>query len=884
MSSTASAGSNAPPLPLVYSLTKLEYGEPLISEVGGKGLSLIDCSKAGFPVPAGFVLSVSFFEPWLETIKSSQEWKYFVTDRSKDACDALKECCSSLKLNATQRQHLNTAMKTNFDNEPNLLVAVRSSSPEEDLVQASFAGGYETTLGVTSDTLLDAIQTSFASALDFRVVQYKLQNELDTMTPRIAVVVQHQLNSQVSGVGFSLNPRNNAYDEAVISANFGLGETVVAGVVTPDTFVVDKVKHSIVSKNVSDKKQACLLNDEGGIREEENPDQSASSLSDVQILEVASLVANVEKHMGKAVDTEWAYENNKLYLLQARPITVYLPLFPEMITEPGEQKYLYIDFLVMTQGFSSPMSVLGLDIWGRVLEKVQPFMTHGKDGIFWELHGRNFFHVSNMLATPGGSAGMAQGFALHDGNTARILETIDLKEYTPSKVTEKNKGMMWARFKLLFRMLPSLFHGLWQGDNAMDWYVTKADDLFERFGHGGAEESLESELSFEEEVGKVMGAWEELVDLFGCLVASFYSTWRLEKLFAGDEEVKDLLVTLNMDLVANPTSEMGHAMLQLASFSELQETQSGEEFLKRIEDRKYSVEFLDAYEEYMRKFGCRGMMEIDIASSRCSEDPAHFFRRIKQIDVGNNQILTVRERKEAAYQTLLEHASQKGKEKKFKYHANVVQKVSGYREHGKYMCVYLISYLRRRALALGEKWVKEGRLDKADEIFSLRVDDIAEGELSPGLDLKKIIRMNTAAYEMVANVSEWPTVFDSRGKILRAPREDVCGGFSGDPISPGTVRGIAKVLNTPYEKPLERGEVLVTKATEPSWTPIFINASAVVLEVGGPLQHGAIIAREYGIPCVSGLDNATKDIVDGDLLEVDGTNGIVKILSDDDRE
>ena len=518
----------------------------------------------GFPVPPGFVLSVAFFEPWLHKIKSTNEWKAFTQDPSKEACDALKKQCDSLKLDTRQEQALNGALHANFPNEPKLLVAVRSSSPEEDLIQASFAGGYETTLGVTRDNLLQAIQVSFASALDFRVVQYKLQNGLDIMMPRIAVVVQQQLASDVSGVGFSLNPQNNCYDEAVISANFGLGETVVAGIVTPDTFVVDKVKKSIVSKNISDKKHAYRLNNDagGGVREEVNLEPTASTLMDEQILQVASLITDVESHMGKPVDTEWAIQDNKLYLLQARPITVYFPLFPEMITPPGEQKYLYIDFLVMTQGFSKQMSVLGLDIWGRILEKVQPFMPHGEDGIFWELHGREYIHLSNMLATPGGQAGIAQAFALHDGNTGKILETIDLKEYKPLTMTEKNKGMVCRRLRYLFRVLQSILHGLWQGENAMDWYVAKADELFERFRQNGTEESLpNNNKAFEEQVNMVVAEWEELVNLFAGVVVSLYSTWRLEKMFAGDDDAKSLLVSLNMDLDANPTSEMGHLQI-----------------------------------------------------------------------------------------------------------------------------------------------------------------------------------------------------------------------------------------------------------------------------------------------------------------------------------
>lgn len=872
--------------PLIYSLRPSESalgGNATISEVGGKGLSLIDCNKAGFPVPAGFVLSVAFFEAWLETIKSSNAWKAFARDQTKDACDALKEHCSSLKLDVTQRQELDAAMQTNFHNEPNLLVAVRSSSPEEDLVQASFAGGYETTLGVTRDTLLAAIQTSFASALDFRVVQYKLQNGLDIMTPKIAVVVQQQLDSQVSGVGFSLNPQNNAYDEAVISANFGLGETVVAGVVTPDTFVVDKVKHSIVSKNVSDKKQAYLLNNEGGIREEVNADPSASALSDEQILEVASLVADVEEHMGKPVDTEWAYENNELYLLQARPITVYLTLFPEMITEPGEQKFLYSDLIAQTQGFSDPLSVLGLDIWAKMLEKAKPFMAHGQDGVVWEIHGREYINLSNVLSTWGGETIVVKLFSLYEGTTRRALEMLDLKEYTPYHIAEKNKGMMWGRLKQFIRILPSFIHSLWNPEHAMDDYVEEVDRTMQRFGQGGTEETSGKTLTFGEEVDATMTVFQALVPKIGGMLMSFWSKWRLHKMFEGDKEVQDLLVALNMDLTGNPTSEMGHAMLHLASFPEVQETLTGEEFVLRLNDETYSKEFLDAYDDFMFKYGCRGIKEIDIATPRSYEDPVDFFKRIKLIDVGDNQILTTKKRKEEAYQTLLERAARIGKEKQFKHHATVIQRVGGYREHGKYMFVFMVAFLRRKALVLGKQWAKEGRLENPEDIFYLSIDEVTRAQETPELNLKPLVAKNVAPYEAVANVTEWPTIVDSRGKIFRAPREDVEDGLGGDPISPGTVRGRAKVLASPYEKPLERGEVLVTKATEPSWTPIFINASAVVLEVGGPLQHGAIIAREYGIPCVSGVDNATKEIKDGDLLEVDGTNGVVKILADDDE-
>ena len=202
----------------------------------------------------------------------------------------------------------------------------------------------------------------------------------------------------------------------------------------------------------------------------------------------------------------------------------------------------------------------------------------------------------------------------------------------------------------------------------------------------------------------------------------------------------------------------------------------------------------------------------------------------------------------------------------------------------------MLALFRERALAVGEKFVSEGRVDSKEQIFDLTIEQVALAEAnddgSAPHDLRPWIESNTLPIKQVEHVRNWPTVIDSRGKIIRGThkRKTLDGGqendslLLGDPIAPGTVKGRAKVLLEPYEKPLERGEILVARFTEPSWTPIFINASAVVMEIGGPLQHGAIIAREYGIPCVSGLHDATKKIQDGDLIEVDGSSGTVNVI------
>jgi rifampicin phosphotransferase len=194
---------------------------------------------------------------------------------------------------------------------------------------------------------------------------------------------------------------------------------------------------------------------------------------------------------------------------------------------------------------------------------------------------------------------------------------------------------------------------------------------------------------------------------------------------------------------------------------------------------------------------------------------------------------------------------------------------------------------RRHARRIGAKFIEQGRLDAVEDIFNLTMKEISNAQNDKNMDLRSLIAFHLEPYEAVKHVKDWPLLIDSRGKILRENRSNDTGEpnvLLGDPIAPGKIQGKAKVLHFAYEKPLLSGEVLVARFTEPSWTPIFINASAVIMEVGGPLQHGAIIAREYGIPCISGLTNATSLIHDGVMLEVDGSSGTIRILRDNKND
>ncbi len=362
------------------------------------------------------------------------------------------------------------------------------------------------------------------------------------------------------------------------------------------------------------------------------------------------------------------------------------------------------------------------------------------------------------------------------------------------------------------------------------------------------------------------------------MIAAMYALSKLKKIFDGDE-IADEIGVLGMGLSNNPTDQMANAMKNLASHKEFKAIGSYDIYEEKIINRDFSESFLEIYDRFIYVYGSRGFGEIDVANMRNAENYESFYSQLKMIDTSGVKEERFSEKRHIAYEKLLNCARSKKKEKKFRKYADTYQKLFGYREWPKYLLTVYVESIRNIALSIGEKWVRERRLDNIQEVFSLHAKEIDLGLQDDGLDLRCLIEMNLRQYKRVEKVMQWPIIIDSRGKIFVEKRVSEQGDLLGDGVSAGIVRGRAKVMSDPFEKNLEHGEILVTRATEPSWTPIFIKASGIVLEIGSTLQHGAIIAREYGLPCVCGIVNATLEIKDGDVIEVDGTNGIVKILN-----
>ena len=282
-------------------------------------------------------------------------------DSRATLCNALKEHCPALSLEAAQREALEDVRKILAGRGDDVLFAVRSSSPEEDLVSASFADGYETRLGVRGHELEQALLHCFASTFDERVFVYKREHGFDVLSPRLAVVVQQQIASEVAEVGFSLNPLTNDYDEAVIDANWGLGESVAAGLASPDHFVVDKVSGKLIQKKLGAKQVSIWLGRDRGTVERQGYRSTDLTLSKAQLGELVDVLCRIEELYGRPTDIEWAYADSQLHVLQARPITTHVPLPPEMATNPGERRRLYVD-AALSKGLTTnePISPLGL--------------------------------------------------------------------------------------------------------------------------------------------------------------------------------------------------------------------------------------------------------------------------------------------------------------------------------------------------------------------------------------------------------------------------------------------------------------------------------------------------------------------------------------------
>jgi len=865
---------------------------PTLDQVGGKGMSLITSKKQGFNVPQAALLATEFFKPWMEQLKSSSEWQAFVQasdDERVSVSKDVKDFCQALVFSVEQKKTL-TEIYDYLQSEGIILMAVRSSSPEEDLEGTSFAGIYETVLGVTINQLEPAINTCFASALDERVVAYKQQGGFDPLDPKIAVVIQKQIASAVSGVAFSLNPVNNAYDQCVINANFGLGETVVDGTITPDQAVVDKVTNTIMEKTPGKKDIAIYLKAGGGTESRQPGSPFEFCLTDDQISAVTALTTRIEAVYGKPMDIEWAYEGEQLYLLQARPITAYYKIPAEMMTQPGEQKNLYHDGTLTEQGLFENLSPLGGDLFisiGRLITPGVPaedFMSIDR-GMGFHSAGRFYTHFGRMLKILGKNNAV-KTYRLTDSLGSQILDSMELKEYIPKKLP---KGFVKNLIKTGLGAMVFI-RPLMRAKSKPDEYLQHYVDENERL-RLAIKTEYERDASFEDFcltsfllVGEHMNGVQ-----LPALMASEPVRGKLKKMFKNEpESVQEHLQSIEKSFPNNVTIEMGLLLYELSQLPDIRQIGTAQEFVQKFDANQLSPEFMQKWQSFMDNYGFRGPKELDIATPRYYEKPREVFALLKTMENQDDPEWTPQgifdrgaKRRVESVQFLDEYLAKKSrrKAKAFRKNYKLLENFGAYRESPKYYLIMVIDYLRRRALALGDEWVKAGRLDSADQVFDLLWDEFKQTEVDSSLDIRLLANTNRDYFAQFNPNNDPPTVIDSRGfipKLPPQPRQE--NELAGTPVSSGLIVGKVKVLKRADEKPVLPGDILVTKATDPGWTTLFINAGGVLLESGGMLQHGASVAREMGKPCIVGIQDVTKILKEGQTVDMDADTGVIKII------
>ena len=604
-----------------------------LAEVGGKGYSLIRMVEAGLPVPPGAVLTTEFFAPWFDEIRASAAWAALAdttADKWATLCNELKGLCLALRLTETQRQSLADLRKNLAALGDDVLFAVRSSSPEEDLASASFAGGYETRLGVRPADLDDAVRHCFASSLDERVLVYKKEHGFDVLSPRIAVVVQQQIDSEVAGVGFSLNPLTNDYDEAVIDANWGLGESVVAGLVSPDHFIVDKVGRQVVDKKLGAKQVSIWLDPDGGTIERKGHRSADLTLNDAQLGELTDVMCRIEELYEKPTDIEWAYAGGRLHVLQARPITTYVPLPPEMVTKPGERRRLYVD-AALSKGLTinKPISPMGLDwmedLISPVLEELVGTDVTPEEGLAFSVGGRFYMNLSNMMWVASPKA-LSKSSAPNDVLMAEILANVDAKRYrAATRPPWMRFGILWSFPRVLWLLRGCFWNTLWAiltPERAHRTYQRKVD-AFELELTKNVDYTLpldEFRRTYAAPLGPMLNV--TMPALLAGLVSADLVVRR------NSVEAKALAEKLKLGFTGNVVVEMGIALFRLVKLLDRSDFQDLTRLAERIENRQMSAEFLSAWDAFLATFGCRGPLEMDLASPRYADDPGLALRQM----------------------------------------------------------------------------------------------------------------------------------------------------------------------------------------------------------------------------------------------------------------
>ena len=886
-------------IPLVVPLESLDRTSLPIA--GGKAANLGELIGAGFAVPTGFCVTTAAYalasaelEPLLAelAITRSDEVAHLA-----ELASAARATLLRATIPASVRQAVTSAYQTLFQEEP-IPVSVRSSATAEDLLEASFAGQQDTFLNIIGiEAVLAAIQRCWASLWTDRAISYRASLGLDPRGVRLAVVVQRMVDARVAGVLFTANPLTGKRRESVIEANPGLGEAVVSGATNPDHFVVRTATGEIVERRLGDKQVIIQATLSGGTqRMEADAHGTDACLSDDQVRTLVELGGGVEAHFGFPQDIEWALDaSGQIFLLQARPITTLFPL-PADAPSTDEILRVYLSFGIQ-QGTYRPFTPMGISALRLITSGFLAFMGLPPGNplagprFVTEAACRLSFDVTGALRTSLGRTFLIQAMEeaeLHAATSFRHL----VADPRLSLVKTRRRAFVRALLLLLIRSgMPWYLLQALVSPRAADARVLRLVKKLRAAGLLTEDANAETRLALVERL--LFESPRLFLQVSPAMLAGMQAFDLAKRLLGDLATVSECQVVLGGS-PSNPTTRMNLALWEL---SEQVRVDPGEARLvqdtaaaRLAEDYhagRLPPSFQRGLAHFLGEYGHLGVAELDLGVPRWSEDPGYVLMNLAGLqqmrDPAQAPDVQV-QRAQRSARAMVEALSCRAGQQHWLagqlagFCLRRAHTLAGFREMTRFVVALVLAQARTLLVPIGEEMFQDGRLSQAEDIFFLTLPEIHAA--LTGVDLRTEISERRASYVREGTRRHVPLVLLSDGTEPTAQPQGAplaSGALQGAPASPGRVTGKARVILDPYGATLSPGEILVAPTTDPGWTPLFLQASGLVMEMGGAMAHGAIVAREYGIPAVVGVPGATERIATGMRLTVDGTAGTVVI-------
>ena len=879
-----------------------------LSRVGGKGLNLTKLALAGFPVPAGFIVATDGYEVFvgragLTDLLAAEMSAIDTVDPAALAAlsDGIRRRFQASEMPSEISEQIVAAYGT-LGRPP---IAVRSSATAEDLPGMSFAGQQDTFLNVIGDeALLRAVVNCWSSLWTARAIAYRARYGIDQSNVSLAVVVQEMVQSDTSGVLFTANPLSGRRTETVIDATFGLGEALVSGHVEPDHFIVDSDTDKIILRELGAKSTTIKGQAAGGVITESTDARREQAITDEQIIQLTELGRNVANYYGDPQDIEWAFLNGKLYLLQSRPITSLFPV-PHSPQDTDRQVYISLGAI---QGVLGPFTPLGLDMLRGMFAGIAQIFANDAtlydQALLYSAAERPWIKVTGALKSPIGRLVFGRVLPMVEPGAAQsIRDLVAEPQFQGAAVSRRSIA---AAVPFILRVLraarrafldPEAHVHFVQGD--IEEHIASVTERTDKTSTLAERVELLEWISYNAQFPFL------LPRLIPPIIVGYASLGLLSKiaylLSHSDPEIQpEMALEITRSLPNNVTTEMDLQLWRLASRIRDDTAASGsfqaedaETIASDFQAGTLPPTILRALEEFLNRYGMRGVAEIDIGRVRWRDQPVSIVRSLQSYlsieDESRAPDRVFEKGKDDALKTINRLADSSTRVwgtplagRLVHFLAKRVRVLAGLRESPKFTMVRISGILRKALLESGQELKDCGVLEQPDDLFYMTVRELKTLAMGAPGDWKKLVRGRRLAEQNESRRQPIPRLLLSDGAAFYAGITSEAGAdaniLSGSGVSPGTAEGTVRVLFNPLEAGLEPGEILVCPGTDPSWTPLFLAAGGLVMEVGGMMTHGSVVAREYGIPAVAGVDQATERLQTGQRVRVDGSSGTIEIL------